>query len=233
MNFTNTFFDYIGRLLYPVLCAGCGSDLLSQNKLLCLNCINQLPCTDFYNHKDNPVEKIFWGRLNLSAATAHVYFTKGSIVQNLLHELKYAGNREVGYYMGNIMGERLKDSERFSDLDMLIPMPLFFRKKRKRGYNQAEVICEGISKILNKPVANDVILRTNNTESQTRKGRLARWNNIEGKFEVGMTARIAGKNVLLVDDVITTGATLEACGSQLLNIEGVRLSVAAFAYTSL
>lgn len=233
MNFINTFFDCIGHLLYPCLCTACGSDVVSHNNMLCLDCINEMPTTDFYSYKDNPVEKIFWGRLDVSAAAALVYFTKGSIVQNLLHQLKYTGNKDIGYYLGKMMGEKLRESDRFGNIEVLIPMPLFFRKQRKRGYNQAELLCEGISQVIKVPVENDVIQRKKNTETQTHKGRLARWNNIEGTFELGMAAKIVHRNVLLVDDVVTTGATLEACGSKLLNVDGLRLSIAAFAYTSL
>ena len=233
MSYTNTFFKNIVHLLYPEICAGCGSDLLSANQLVCGECMNGLPVTDFYLHQDNPVEKIFRGRLPLVTASAHVYFTKDSLVQNLLHRLKYGGNREVGIYLGQLMGEKLKSCTWYNDLHALIPLPLHFSRQKKRGYNQAALICEGISSVMNVPVLNDVIARRKNTETQTRKSRMERWNNIESKFELKRARGIMNKHVLLIDDVITTGATLEACGAELLKAEGLRLSIAAFAYTSL
>lgn len=233
MNYTNTFFKNIVHLLYPEICVGCGSDLLSANQLICGDCMNGLPVTDFYLHQDNQVEKIFRGRLPLVTASAHVYFTKDSVVQNLLHRLKYDGNKEVGFYIGQLMGEKLKSCRWYDDLHALIPLPLHFSRQKKRGYNQAALICEGMSSVMNVPVLNDVIARRKNTETQTRKSRMERWNNIESKFELKKTGGIMNKHVLLVDDVITTGATFEACGAELLKAESLRLSIAAFAYTSL
>ena len=233
MSYTSTFFKNIVHLLYPEICAGCGSDLLQENNLICANCMNELPLTGFYMHKNNPVEKIFRGRLPLITASAHAYFTKDSIVQNLLHSLKYGGNSEAGILMGKMIGRELKSCEWNKDLFALVPLPLHFTKQKKRGYNQAEMICEGISSAMNVPVLKDVIARRKNTETQTHKTRSERWNNIESKFELNKAADIMNKHVLLVDDVITTGATLEACGAELLKSEGLRLSIATFAYTSL
>jgi len=195
--------------------------------------MDELPLTGFYMHQNNPVEKIFRGRLPVITASAHAYFTKDSIVQNLLHSLKYAGNREAGICMGKMIGRELKSCEWNKDLFALVPLPLHYKKFKKRGFNQAEMICEGISSVINVPILNDLIVRRKNTETQTHKTRAERWNNIESKFELNKAAGFMNKHVLLVDDVITTGATLEACGTELLKIEGLRLSIAAFAYTSL
>jgi ComF family protein len=233
MNFTGTFFNDILHLVYPRICAGCGSDVLSNDQVICINCINELPVTDFYLHGDNPVEKVFRGRLPVLSASAHVYFYKDSPVQRLLHRLKYDGRKEIGSFVGRLMGEKLKTCTWYDDLHALIPLPLNVRKQRKRGYNQAAVICEGISKVMNLPVLNDVIERKKNTETQTHKSRSDRWNNIEGKFELKKAADIMNKHVLLVDDVITTGATLESCGMELLKANELRLSIATFAYTAL
>lgn len=233
MSYTSTFFKNIVHLLYPEICAGCGDDQLTDNDLICHECMDALPLTDFHEHLSNPVEKIFRGRLPLVTASAYAYFTKDSAVQNLLHSLKYNANKELGIFMGKLIGKNLKRSAWNSDVFALIPLPLHFSKQKRRGFNQAEMICEGISDEMNIPVINDAIVRRKNTDTQTRKTRMERWNNIESKFELNKVADIMNKHVLLVDDVITTGATLEACGSELLKTQGLRLSIAAFAYTTL
>lgn len=233
MNFTGTFFSDLINLFYPNVCAGCGGDHISASQVICFDCMNELPVTDFHLHPENPVEKIFRGRLPLVSAFAHVYFTKDSQVQNMLHRLKYGSKKEIGIFMGRLIGEKLKMSGWCGNLQAVIPLPLNLKKQRKRGYNQAELICEGISEQLNIPVANDVVVRRKNTETQTRKSRVERWNNIEGKFELVNAEKIMNKHILLVDDVVTTGATLESCGMELLKAHDVKLSIATFAYTTL
>jgi len=233
MNYTVTCFKNIVHLLYPEICAGCGSDLISGNNVICDDCVNEMPVTGFHLHQENPVEKIFRGRISVAGASAYTYFSKDSIVQNMLHGLKYRGNKDMGIQMGRMMGRALNSCEWNKSLLALVPLPLHFSKQKKRGYNQAEVICNGISQEMNIPVLTDIIERRKKTETQTRKSRTERWNNIESKFELKNGARMTNKHVLLVDDVITTGATLEACGSELLKIDGLQLSIAAFAYTLL
>jgi ComF family protein len=233
MSYTNIFFKNIVHLLYPEICAGCGSDLIDSGNHLCMNCMNEMPVTGFFMQRNNPVEKIFRGRLRLVTASAHTYFTKDSVVQNMLHAIKYGGNKDLAIFMGAMIGKKLKICEWNADLHAVIPLPLHFRKQKIRGYNQAEMICKGISAELNVPVLNDILVRRKNTETQTHKTRIERWNNIHSKFELKKEECLINKHVLLVDDVITTGATLEACGAELLKAEGLRLSIAAFAYTSL
>jgi ComF family protein len=219
------------HLLFPHLCSGCGSDILSEESSLCMYCIANLPETNFEIHPGNPVEKIFRGRLKIEQGTAQYYFTKESLVQRLMHQLKYKNNKEVGRQLGRLMGESLKKSGRF-DVDALVPLPLFPARERKRGYNQSAVLCEGIKESMNIPVLNDVITRPQFTETQTKKGRIERWKNIEGKFTLVKPEAITGKHVLLVDDVITTGATLEACGAELLKAGHVKLSIATLCIAS-
>lgn len=151
-------------------------------------------------------------------------------MQQLVHQLKYRNQRELGIYMGKIVGHAL--SERFNHIDLLVPLPLFPAKERKRGYNQSQLLCEGISKVLQKPVLDKVVIRTTHTESQTKKNRVERWQNMEGKFELKDSSVISGKHVLLVDDVVTTGATLEACARELLKAENVQLSIATLCFSS-
>ena len=160
---------------------------------------------------------MFWGRLPLQSAGATYYFTKESLVQHLMHQLKYKGNKELGIQLGMLMGDALKKSGRFP-ADALIPLPLFPAKEKRRGYNQATVLCEGISATMHIPVWDQVVKRPEHTETQTKKGRVERWKNMEGKFIVQDPALLQNKRLLLVDDVVTTGATLEACGTELLCI---------------
>jgi ComF family protein len=200
------------HLAFPHVCGGCGSDLLDVNNELCLKCLHSLPETNFQSHPRNPAEKIFWGRLPVTYATAQYYFTKESLMQHLMHSFKYKGHKELGFYLGRLMGNAMLSSNRFSLVDALIPLPLFPIKEKKRGYNQATVLCQGIAEVLKKPVLKDVVIRTSYTDSQTKKSRVERWENMEGRFRLVNQKAIEGKHVLLVDDVITTGATLEACG---------------------
>jgi len=220
------------HLAFPHICEGCGSDLLDINNELCLKCLSSLPETNFHLHPNNPIEKIFWGRLPLTCATAQYYFTKESLMQHLMHQLKYRGNKDLGVFLGKLMGHALKASNRFSAVDALIPLPLFHTREKKRGYNQASVLCEGIAEILQKPILKDIIVRKTYTDSQTKKGRVERWQNMEGRFELMSPKSIEGRHVLLIDDVITTGATLEACGRELVQASNVQLSIATLCFSS-
>ncbi len=220
------------QLIFPHVCDGCGSDLLGEESQLCLRCLNAMPETNFEKHPGNPVEKMFWGRLPLVHATAQFYFTKESLMQRLMHQLKYRGNKELGLQLGRLMGISIRESSRFKDIDALVPLPLFPSKEKKRGYNQATILCNGMAEILSIPVLNKIIIRPQHTESQTKKGRVDRWKNIEGKFELTDKTGIQNKHLLLVDDVVTTGATLESCGNELLQAENVRLSIATFCQAS-
>ncbi len=218
------------HLFYPHVCKGCGSDVIEDENLLCLQCINNLPYTNFSVHANNPVEKIFWGRLPLTAAMSEFYFAKGTVIQRLVHEFKYKGNKDVGMYLGAMMGSSLISNNRFKKIDALIPLPLYADKEHKRGFNQANILCEGIAEMMNIPVIKGNVIRKRFTQTQTKKHRQERWQNVEGSFKVDNIAQLKDKHLLLVDDVITTGATLEACGKEILIIDNVKLSVATLAY---
>ncbi len=219
------------HILFPHVCDGCGGDIIDEESSLCMKCIAEMPETNFHLHANNPVEKIFWGRLPLISAAAQYYFIKESMMQRLMHELKYKGNRELGKQLGRLMGYDLQKTTRFNKVDYLVPLPLFPAKEKRRGYNQATVLCEGIAEVMNGKIATDVIVRTQYTETQTKKGRIERWQNMEGKFELVKPEKIQNKYVLLVDDVITTGATLEACGLELQQATP-KLSIATLCYAS-
>ena len=219
------------HLFLPHHCAGCGSDIMSQEQVLCMHCINRLPVTSFHMHAGNPIEKIFWGRMPVADAASYLYFSKDSLLQHIVHELKYKGNKELGLFIGSKMGEALLQTHRFRDIHALIPLPLFAARERKRGYNQALVLCQGMATVLQLPIFEKAVRRTASSETQTNKNRIDRWLNMQGKFELQQPEVIAGKHILLVDDVITTGATLEACGQELLTAANTRLSIMTMAYT--
>lgn len=226
-SYTNNFL----HLLYPHYCIGCGTDVINDDDLLCIKCIFALPKTTFFELPDNPVEKIFYGRLKLEAAASAFYFTKDSLLQRLMIELKYKNNKEVGFFLGKLVAQQMKISNRLNEIDILVPLPLNPKKEQKRGYNQAKIICNGIASVLQKPIAEKAVIRTHFTETQTKQDRVHRWQNMENVFEVADITSIQGKHVLLVDDVVTTGATLEACGRSILNIPNTKLSIATIAYT--
>lgn len=227
MQFAETILADLKHLFYPHVCTGCGSDILAADNLLCAKCFSNLPVTLYAQYTNNPIEKIFWGRIPLSAAHAEYYFAKESLIQHLIHQLKYKGNTAIGEYLGQLLATSLLKSNRFNNIDALIPLPLFPDKERKRGYNQAAVICNGMSEIMNVPVLNNVLIRQRFTETQTKKHRAERWENVESSFAVKNESLIKGKHLLLIDDVITTGATLEASGQCLLKTGEVKLSIAA------
>lgn len=233
MNYTNTFFESLVHLFYPHTCLGCGNDVLERTQVLCMECITQLPLTNFHLHTDNPVAKVFRGRLPLISATSFVYFTKDSMMQRLMHQFKYRGKKDIGIYFGKRMGECYRQAGNFNGIDGLVPLPLHPRKQKLRGYNQAEVICDGLSAALDIPVNADAVSRTKVTSTQTHRNRLERWENMEGRFVLNDGHGLEHKHIALVDDVITTGATLEACGTALLRAKGAGLSIISLAYTSL
>jgi len=190
-----------------------------------------MPITGFEFLPSNPIEKIFWGRADIQAASAHLYFTNGSSVQQSLHLLKYKGRKEIGIYFGQQMGLALLHSHRFDDCEIIIPLPLYVDREKKRGYNQAAMIADGLSMHLKIPVMNEHVIRIKKTETQTHKSRTERWKNMEATFAVRDPESMSGKHILLVDDVVTTGASLEACARVLLDIRDLRLSIACLAHT--
>ena len=230
-SFINEIGESVTRLFFPHVCAGCRTDLLPRSTLLCLRCMADMPRTWFEESPHNPVEKKFWGRLPLIAATAQYYYNRESLMQHLIHQFKYGGDKSLGLQLGRIMGKELKASGRF-EVDVLVPLPLSEEKERRRGFNQAFVLCQGMADVMRLPVFERIVTRPLFTETQTRKGRIDRWRNMEGKFCLADTRQLANKHILLVDDVVTTGATLEACGSEILRAQNARLSLATLCYAS-
>jgi ComF family protein len=222
--------DPIFWLYFPKNCPACSRPLRLFGANICGRCSQNLPETHFFEAPGNPIEKIFYGRLPMSAGAAAWYFHKNSALQALLFQLKYKSNEDVGLFIGKQMGALLAASERFATIDALVPVPLHPQALSKRGYNQAALICEGISQVWHKPVLRSAIARTKHTNTQTKQSRAVRWDNMENAFSIKDPTSIMGKHLLLIDDVITTGATIEACGKTLLSVKDVQLSVAAAAY---
>ena len=222
--------DPIFWLYFPKNCPACGRPLRLFGANICGRCSQNLPETHFFEAPGNPIEKIFYGRLPIHAGAAAWYFHKNSALQALLFQLKYKSNEDVGLFIGKQMGALLAASERFASIDALVPMPLHPQALSKRGFNQAALICEGIGQVWHKPVLRSAITRTKHTNTQTKQSRAVRWENMENAFSIKEHTSIIGKHLLLIDDVITTGATIEACGKTLLSVKDVQLSVAAAAY---
>jgi ComF family protein len=181
-------------------------------------------------YENNPVSRIFWGRVNLSSATSFLFFNKGGSVQKLIHQLKYKGSIETGNFLGELMGNDLIKSDLYNTIDAIIPVPLHKKKLHIRGYNQSDIIARGIGKSMSIPTVSNTLIRTEFTETQTKKARYSRWENVKGKFGINNQEDIEGKHVLLVDDVLTTGATIESCAQTLLEVPNIIVSVATVAY---
>lgn len=217
------------NLFYPDLCHSCGLSLVKGERTICIRCIDLLPRTSFHADRENQVEKVFWGKVELEGATTFAYFNKGGMMQKLLHELKYKGARQVGSRLGELLGEELLKTPAFRDVDMVIPVPLHFKKKRKRGFNQAEMIALGICTAIERPMEINALIRTQHTATQTKKSRFDRWDNVGDVFKVNAPKKIEGKHILLVDDVLTTGATIGSCANILLEHAETKVSIATLA----
>lgn len=221
--------ENIVSLLYPEVCAACGNVLFRQENTICTKCHYLLPKTGYENQADNPLAQIFWGRAAFHAVTACFFFSKKGKIQHLVHELKYKKNREAGYFLGREMGKILVGSPLFNDVDFIVPTPLHPKRQHQRGYNQSEILAQGINQVMHQKISTTHLLRTVNTATQTKKSREERYENMKNTFILKNTIELEGKHVLLVDDVITTGATLEACGKILLEIPNIKVSVVAAA----
>lgn len=226
-------YDFFGDLLalfFPELCAACGKNLFKNEQVICTNCIYHLPVTNFHSDVENKLARQLWGRFPFIQAASFVYFQKGNRVQNIMHQLKYNNRPEAGYRMGQLYAYELKRSLQWIKPDLIIPVPLHPLKMKKRRYNQSEYIAKGMASVLDIPLTLNNLMRIENTETQTRKSRFARYENLKGAFLVSEAGVLNDKHILLVDDVMTTGATLEACSIELLKIEGLRISVATVAF---
>ena len=219
-------------VFFPKVCLGCDSMLTDHEYYLCTTCRHELPITNFHLTNDDTVKKIFYGRSKVEHATALLRFQKKGIVQHLIHNLKYKGYQDVGEFLGQWLGEELKSLTNYASIDVVIPVPLHPKKFKKRGYNQVAKFAQEIAMALNAEYIDDVLKKQTNTSSQVYKNRLERWTNPKERFVLQNSHRIRGKYILLVDDIITTGATLEACMAILNSEENHKISIATMAITS-
>ncbi len=217
------------NLFFPEVCEACNNTLVDNELLICTNCRHQLPVTNFHFDNSETVKKIVYGRVKLENATALLHFSKKGIVQQLLHNLKYRGHEQISGFFGKWLGVELSNIEAFKEIDVVIPVPLYKTKLRKRGYNQVAKFGEEIAKAINAEYDDTVLVKTKATKTQVFKGRLKRWNDDGALFSITENESLKGKHILLVDDIITTGATVEACTSVLLKIDNIKLSLATMA----
>lgn len=224
-----TMINSILDLFYTRICAGCKTPLLQAESLLCTSCHYHLPHTNYHLMNDNPVFKLFWGRVNLNGAAAFLQFRKGGRTQHILHAIKYQNATELGTYMGELYAQQLNQSELFRSVDVIIPVPLHISRERQRGYNQSLLFAKGLGSGLNKEISANNLLRVTATSTQTRKSRFARFINMQEVFTVKQPEQLTNKHILLVDDVVTTGSTLESCAQLLLDKTGCSVSVATIA----
>jgi len=227
----NTYTNDLLHLFFPHHCTGCGSDVVEDKQMLCLQCQAKLPETNFFEVAGNPIEKTFYGRMAVQSAGAAYYFTKDSLIQHLVTELKYRSNTDIGTYLGKLTAYQMQKTDRFNSVDCIVPLPLNEKKLWKRGYNQAALICDGLSAVLNIPIITNAVIRKLFTETQTKKDRVSRWQSMQDVFEISNNSLLENKHVLLVDDIITTGGTLEACGTVMLQVPNLKLSIATVAWT--
>jgi len=225
-----SYFNDLIALFFPELCPACGRSLYKNERVICTICIYHLPQTNFHSDPENKMARQLWGRFPFVQTIAFIYFRKGSRIQNLMHQLKYKKNQETGIRLGELYAHELKRSTIFKPADLIIPVPLHPTKFKKRGYNQSACIANGISSVLNIPVSTNNLVRIENTETQTKKSRYARYENLIHAFSIIERSEFVHKHIMLVDDVMTTGATLEACSIRLLEIEGTRISICTIAY---
>ena len=215
-------------LFYPKLCPACNKNLSAEEELICIHCELHLPLTHYFDYENNPIEKLFWGRVKVGTAASLYFFNKGEGIQRLMHQLKYKERKDVGLWLGKKLAKEMMASNRFNDIELIIPIPLHPKKEFKRGYNQSMLIAKAMEEACGVQCS-DLLQRIENSGSQTRKGKYDRWLNVSSAFRLSANHSLENKNVVLVDDVITTGATLEAAVSALLSAGVKNVSIATVA----
>lgn len=229
-SFLGDYLKGLSQLFFPNVCVNCQRGLAKNETVLCLVCEVKLPKTNFHQIAENPIEKRLWGRLSVERASSFLFFEKGSQTQHLMKLLKYQNRQDVGEKLGKLYAQNLaRENALLCRIDAIIPLPLHPEKQKHRGYNQCDSIAKAMGEVWQKPVFKNAVARTTNNITQTGKNRMSRWENVERIFEVKEPEKLKNKHILLVDDVITTGATLEACGMEILEVEGTKLSIATLA----
>lgn len=221
--------DFIA-LIYPRNCITCGNSLYKHENYVCNHCYLTLPKSNFHREENNELERVFTGRVPVDKAGSYYLFEKSGKVQKLLHDIKYKGNKAFAEQLGVWYAQSLKDCNEIAKADVIIPVPLHPKKQKQRGFNQSEEFAKGLSKEFGIEIDTNNLFRNQFTETQTRKKKFERWENVKDKFELKDPAALQNKTVVLVDDVITTGATIDACYEALKNIPGIKVSVLSLAY---
>ncbi|MDR1742270.1 MAG: ComF family protein [Dysgonamonadaceae bacterium] len=223
----NTLLKEITHLFFPQSCVVCGKKLLPTEEGVCLSCLFKLPKTNNFKDPENQVEILLAGRFPFERAASFCVFSRGGMLQPIIHQLKYSGKKDLGIALGRLYGADLSGSDFLKNVDAIVPVPLHPKKEKKRGYNQSEMIARGLSDVTGLPVSKGNLIRKISNPTQTKKSKIQRWENVKGIFAVENPSAFVSKHLLLVDDVITTGSTLEACADALLECPDIRISVAA------
>lgn len=213
----------INSILVPRGCFGCNAHLSKGERLICTVCRNQLPLTEYTYNVENPFDRIFYGRVSVKKSNSFLFFTENGIVKNLIHHLKYKNQEQIGAFLGDWCGSILKENGNIPNIDLVIPVPLHKKKLKKRGYNQVSLFAQKIAQHLNATFLEDVLIKTKNTKTQTKKDRFFRWQSNQDLFKLNTPHTLANKNILIVDDVVTTGATLESCVKAFETEKGVTI----------
>ncbi|MFX0556296.1 ComF family protein [Maribacter sp. CXY002] len=219
----------VNTLLFPLVCFGCNTQLTRGEKLLCTVCRHQLPLTDYTFNDENPVDRIFYGRINIKKANSFLLFTDHGIVKNIIHNLKYKNQQQIGSFLGNWFGQIIKENNYIPNIDFVIPVPLHKKKQKKRGYNQVAKFAEQVANHIGATYIEGILIKTANTRTQTKKTRIGRWYDNRSLYEVTDEKLLMNKKILLLDDVITTGATMELCAIPIKRIEGTEIFIASMA----
>lgn len=215
----------LGSLFLPRVCGGCDRGLRQFEESLCSHCVADLPRTRFHDDPRNRVEELFRGKVQLASASAFLHFSRTGMVQRMLHRIKYHHDQQLANELGRRMAEDIKDSPRFRSVDLLLPVPLHPKKERMRGYNQSQLLVDGMRQVWPVEDLGKGLVRMVRTPSQTKRNRLDRWQNVKEAFHLPDATPLKDRHVLIVDDVVTTGATLEGCVLVLQEVPGIRVSV--------
>lgn len=219
------------NVLFPVFCNGCTKLLLKNENIICTLCLHKLPFTNHHLIKETELEKVFYGIIPFEFGASVLYFSKKGITQNLIHNLKYRNRQEIGTFLGDLYAKELINNETIKNIDFIIPVPLHKKRLHKRGYNQVTTFCKSIEKNLTIPILDDVLVKTQHLKSVTDKSKEGRLRHNKNVFAIENQERIEGKHVLIIDDVFTTGATIEACANQILKIKNTKISILTMAYS--
>lgn len=231
-NKITTYFSSLINLFFPRCCVVCGSPLMRGEDFLCSSCLSALPRTNYHLLPDNPVERLFFGKVDLVKASSYFFYYRGGEMRKIIHEMKYGGKKEIGAVMGRNMAAELKDSGFFDGIDLLMPVVLHPKKQHDRGFNQSEWIAKGITSVTNIPIEMTAVRRVKHVETQTKKTPYQRWENVQHIFVLEHPERLKGKHILVVDDVLTTGATAGAFIESFASLDGVKVSLLTLAFAS-